>query len=114
MKASLASLVVAGLFATAVGWAEAEAPTVEGTHRGTGIVVAVAPGAMTVREAAASHTMTTDLGTRTLLTPEDQVSQIGVGDYIAEECVPDGRGGVTAVKLTLYRPAWMEHASPEN
>ena len=114
MKASLASLGAVGLLVVTAGWAGAEGLTEKGIHRGTGIVVALAPGTITVREVAGSHAMTTNPDTRIVLTPEDQVSRIGVGDYVAEECALDGRGGVTALKLTLYRPAWMEHASPEN
>jgi hypothetical protein len=114
MKASLASLGAVGLLVVTAGWAGAEELTVKGIHRGTGIVVALAPGTITLREVAGSHAMTTNPDTRIVLTREDQVSRIDVGDYVAEECALDERSGVTALQLTLYRPAWMEHASPEN
>ena len=114
MRASLASLGAVGLLVVTAGWAEAEGLTEKGIHRGTGIVAALAPGTITLREVGGSHAMTTNPDTRIVLTLEDQVSRIGVGDYVAEECALDGWGRVTALKLTLYRPAWMEHASPKN
>jgi hypothetical protein len=114
MKPSLAFLGAVGLLAVTAGWAGAEGLTVRASHRGTGIVLALTPGTITLQEVAGSHAMTINGNTRIVLTGEDQVNRIGVGDYVAEECARDGTGGVAALKLTLYRPAWMEHASPEN
>jgi hypothetical protein len=79
-----------------------------------GIVVAVSPSEITLQEAEGPHRMTIDRTTRTVIVPEDRVSQLGIGDYVAEECIQDGKGGLKAVRLTLYRPAWMENASVEN
>lgn len=111
MKAFVAFLAIMALLAGAAGWAGADE---KGAHRGTGIVVALLPSEITLKEGNEFHRMSIDRATRILIASEDRVSQLGIGDYVAEECVPDDKGGVKAVKLTLYRPAWMENASPEN
>jgi len=40
-------------------------------------------------------------------------AQIGVGDYVREECVPEAHGIALAKQIRVLRPAWMESASPE-
>ena len=83
------------------------------THNGKGRVLAVSPVEITLAEPGGRHPMTLSSDTEVLIDQDASVSRIGRGDYVAEECVPDGKGGVKAVRITLYRPAWMEHASPE-
>lgn len=114
MKRLLGTLAVGSLLVGAVAWAGADGVPARGVHQGVGIVVAVSPSEITLQEAGGPHRLTIDRTTRTLIVPEDRVGQLGIGDYVAEECVPDGKGGLKAVKLTLYRPAWMENASVEN
>ncbi len=114
MKRPLGLLVVVGLLVAAPGWALAGGKAVQGTHRGTGVVVVLSPSEIALLEGEGLHRMTINQGTRIRIGAEDRVYRLGIGDYVAEECVPDGTGGVTAVRLTLYRPAWMENASPEN
>ncbi len=114
MKRSLGLVVAVGLLVWASGWSLAGGETVQGTHRGTGIVVVLSPSEITLLEREGLHRMTVDQGTRIEIGAEDRVYRLGVGDYVAEECVPNRTGGVTAVRLTLYRPAWMENTSPEN
>jgi hypothetical protein len=87
---------------------------VQTTHHGTGRVVAVSPAEITLAEPGGRHPMAVDSATAYLIDEDARVSQIGIGDYVAEECVADGKGGVTAMRITLYRAAWMENASPEN
>jgi len=114
MKRSLAVLTVVGLLAGAAAWAGVDTPAPKGVHRGTGVVVAISPSEITLQEAERPHRMAIDRTTQTLILPDDRVGQLGIGDYVAEECIPDGKGGLKAVRLTLYRPAWMENASVEN
>ena len=114
MKPLLIVLVLAGLLGGMTIWASADEVTARDVHRGTGIVISLSPSEITLKEGDERHRMTLEKSTRILITSEDRVRQLGIGDYVAEECVPDGKGGIMAIKLTLYRPAWMENASPEN
>lgn len=83
-------------------------------HSGTGRVVAVSPAEITLAEPGGRHPMRIDSGTKVLIDEDARVSRIAPGDYVAEACAPDGKGGVKAIRITLYRPAWMENASPEH
>ena len=114
MRTSLVVLTVVSLLVGTAILAGADERVWKDAHRGTGIVIALSPSEVTLKEGDDFHRMAVDLGTRILIASDDRVRQIGVGDYVAEECVPDGKDGVRAVRLTLYRPAWMENASPEN
>ena len=115
MKALAAMVVMAALLAGAAGWAGAEESSATRPHRSTGIVVAISPTGLTMIEdhGRHRHVLGIDSTTRILLGAGTGVRGLGVGDYVAEECVPDGKGGLRAVKLVLYRPAWLDLASPE-
>jgi actin-like ATPase involved in cell morphogenesis len=106
--------VAAGLVLGTAGWAGAHERGSMGMHRGTGIVIAASPSEITMTEGDGVHRIAVDKATRIVIGPEARVRRLGAGDYVAEECVPDGKGGFKAVKIILYRPAWMELASPEN
>jgi hypothetical protein len=114
MKTSVVLLAAVTLLAGTIGWAGAEMAVPGKVHRGTGIVTAVSPTGIVLKEAYGHHAMAIDGTTRIVIDPEARVERYGVGDYVAEECVPDGKGGVRAVKLALLRAAWMDNASPEN
>lgn len=106
--------VAAGLVLGTAGWAGAHEQGSMGTHQGTGVVVAVSPSGITMTEGQGFHRIALDKATRIVIDPEAGVRRLGAGDYVAEECVPDGKGGFKAVKIILYRPAWRELASAEN
>jgi actin-like ATPase involved in cell morphogenesis len=106
--------VAAGLVLGTAVWAGAHEQGSKGMHRGTGILIAVSPSEITMTEGDGVHRIAVDKATRIVIGPEAHVRRLGAGDYVAEECVPDGKGGFKAVKIVLYRPAWMELASPEN
>lgn len=114
MKTCVAWLAVVAVVAGLAGWAGANELAAKAVHRGAGIVVALSPSEITLKDGAERHRLTIDRSTRIVIGSHDHVRQIGIGDYVGEECVPDGRGGLRALTLTLYRPAWMEYASPEN
>lgn len=114
MRTSSVLLTVVSLLAGTAILAGAEGGAGKDVHRGTGIVIALSPSEIALREGEGPHRMAVDLGTRILIVPDDRVRELGVGDYVAEECVSDGKGGARAITLNLYRPAWMENASPEN
>jgi hypothetical protein len=40
------------------------------------------------------------------------VASLRTGDFVREECVPNGRGAATAAQIRLLRPAWMETTTP--
>jgi hypothetical protein len=110
MSIVLIVLMVLGLLTGVPGWAGADE---RATHRGVGIVTALSSSEITLKEGEERHTMRIGSNTKISIRSEDRVRGLGVGDYVAEECVPDGTGHVRAIKLVLYRPAWMENASPE-
>lgn len=85
-----------------------------GPHRGAGIITALEGSRFLVEERGEAHAMTVDARTRIVIVDDDRVGAVGVGDYVAEECVSDGRGGARATRITLLRPAWKDMASPEN
>ena len=85
-----------------------------GPHRGVGIIAVLDGSQLLVQESGGAHEMTIDARTRIVIVDDDRVGAIGVGDYVAEECVSDGQGGVHATRIALLRPAWKELASPEN
>ena len=85
-----------------------------GPHRGSGIVTAFAGDSLTMQEGRGFHTIRVTPRTKVTIGAEAGISRIGVGDYIAEECVRNARGELEARRLILYRPAWKELASPEN
>ncbi len=114
MKTLAVLPAVIGLLIGTVAWVGAEELAVKGVHRGAGIAVSVSSSKITLIEGNELHRMAIDGNTRILIGPELRVSTLGTGGYVAEECVPDGKGGLTAVRLILYRPAWMENASPES
>jgi hypothetical protein len=111
MRRMGSTLALVALLVGTSGWALAAEPP---PHRGTGIVTAISPTRVVLKEAEGVHALTITKATRIEIAAEHGVARIGVGDYVAEECVPDGKGGLRAVSLTLYRPAWLEISSPEN
>ncbi len=112
MKTTAGGLVLIALLLGPGSWAPAAGPAAT-AHHGKGRIVAIGPGRITLAEPPGHHAMRVDATTEIVIPREAQVSRLGVGDYVAEECIPDGKGGSKAVRLTLYRPAWMDHASPE-
>jgi hypothetical protein len=83
-------ILLAGMF----GWAAAEIAVPGNVHRGTGTVTAVSPARIVLEEVHGRHAMALDGKTRIVIDQEARVGRLGTGDVVAEECVPDGKGGV--------------------
>lgn len=110
MRRTASAIALVALLLGTYGLTQADRPR---PHRSTGIVTAISSSKIVLRQPEGRHILTITPATEILIAAEDGVSRIGVGDYVGEECLSDGKGGQRVVTLTLYRPAWVEISSPE-